>query len=74
MDQKQPAQTFRYGKIEAAIWENKTENGVLHKVTFNRRYKDGDEWKNTTSFGRDDLPLIAKLVNKAHSWIYGQSK
>ena len=26
------------------------------------------------SFGRDDLLLIAKVANQAHTWIYAQSK
>lgn len=69
----QPVQTYRYGKIKAAIWANETEHGTMYKVTFLRLYKDGDQWKNATSFGRDDLPLIAKLAHKAHSWIYEQS-
>jgi hypothetical protein len=71
--QTQPVQTFRYGKIKAAIWANETEHGIMYKVTFLRSYKDGDQWKNAISFGRDDLPLVAKLANKAHSWIYEQS-
>jgi len=75
MEQKQqPVQKFRYGKVEAVIWANETDKGVIHKVTFNRSYKDGEEWKTATSFGRDDLPLVAKLANKAHSWIFEQSK
>lgn len=71
---QQPVQKFRYGNIEAVIWANETDNGVIHKVTFNRSYKDGEAWKTATSFGRDDLPLVAKLANKVHSWIYEQSK
>lgn len=73
MEQKQkPVQTFRYGLVEAVIWANETEHGVMHKVVLNRLYKDGEEWKHTTSFGRDDLPLVVKLADKAHTWIYEQ--
>lgn len=72
--QTQPVQTFRYGKIKAAIWANETEKGVMYRVTFIRSYKDGDQWKTATSFGRDDMPLIAKLSHKAHSWIFEQSR
>jgi hypothetical protein len=39
-------------------------------VTISRSYKDGDDWKETTSFGRDDLPLVAKAVDMAHTWIF----
>jgi hypothetical protein len=58
------------GRIRAAIWENETQNGPRHNVTISRLYKDGDDWKNSTSFGRDDLPLVEKVAALAHAWIY----
>ena len=65
-----PVQEIRMGRVRAAIWENETQNGTRHNVTLSRLYKDGDEWKDSTSFGRDDLPLVAKVADSAHSWIY----
>ena len=47
-----PVREVRLGRIRAAIWENETQNGTRHNVTFSRLYKDGDEWKDSTSFGR----------------------
>ena len=44
-------------------------NMAAHNVTFERSYKDGEEWKTTTSFGRDDLLTLAKVADLAHSWI-----
>jgi hypothetical protein len=70
---KRPVHEIRMGRIRAAIWPNQTESGVRHNVTISRLYKDGDEWKDTTSFGRDDLPLVAKVCDLAHTWIYNQS-
>ena len=35
--------------------------------------KLGEEWKQTDSFGRDDLPLLAKVIDLAHTWIFEQS-
>lgn len=68
-----PVHEVRVGRVRAAIWENDTQNGVRHNVTISRLYKEGDEWKDTTSFGRDDLPLVAKVTDLAHSWIFGVS-
>ena len=68
-----PVHEIRMGRIRAAIWQNQTDNVVRHNVTMSRLYKDGDDWKDTTSFGRDDLPLVAKVCDLAHSWIYSQS-
>ncbi len=65
-----PVHEVRLGRIRAAIWENETQNGTRHNVTLSRLYKDGEEWKDSTSFGRDDLPLVAKVSDMAHSWIF----
>jgi hypothetical protein len=65
-----PVHELRMGRIRAAIWENETQNGTRHNVTLSRLYKDGDNWKDTTSFGRDDLPVLAKVADMAHSWIF----
>ena len=70
---KRPVHELRLGRIRAAVWENSTQNGTRHNVTVSRLYKDGDDWKDSTSFGRDDLPLLAKVVDLAHSWIFEQS-
>jgi hypothetical protein len=58
------------GHIKAAVWKNETENGVRHNVTISRLYKDGDRWKDSTSFDREDLPLVAKVADMAHTWIF----
>ncbi len=67
---QQPVHEVRIGAVKATIWENETTAGVRHNVTLGRLYKEGDEWKQTESFGRDDLLLVAKVVDQAHSWIY----
>ena len=69
-----PTHEIRIGAIKAVIWANDTQNGTRHNVTFARLYKDGDEWKETTSFGRDDLLLLAKVADKSHSWIHEQGQ
>jgi hypothetical protein len=51
-----PVHEIRLGRIRAAIWRNDTENGTRHNVSLSRLYKDGDEWRDSTSFGREDLP------------------
>jgi hypothetical protein len=73
MTKQKPAHEIRFGRVKATIWANETDNGTRYNVTVNRLYKDGDEWKQTSSFGRDDLPLVAKVVDLAHVWIYEQA-
>lgn len=64
----------RLGAVKAAIWRNDTDKGVWFNVTFERIYKDGNEWQSTESFGRDDLLLVAKVADLAHSWIHEQGR
>ena len=74
-DAKQkPVHEIRMGRIKAAIWANETDNGTRHNVTITRLYKDGDEWKTSSSFGREELPLVAKIADMAHTWIYQQGQ
>jgi hypothetical protein len=73
MTKQKPTHEIRLGRVKAVIWANKTDRGTRHNVTVSRLYKDGDEWKQTSSFGRDDLPLVAKIVDLAHVWIYEQA-
>ena len=69
---QQPAHEIRMGAIKATIWENQTTVGTRHNVTVSRIYKDSDEWKQTESFGRDDLQLLGKVIDIAHTWIFQQ--
>ncbi|RIK77029.1 MAG: hypothetical protein DCC68_18245 [Planctomycetota bacterium] len=68
-----PVHEVRLGRIKAAIWENETQNGTRHNVKVTRLYKDGAEWKDSDSFGRDDLLVVAKVLDLAHSWIFQQA-
>ena len=72
-----PVQTIRYGSVRAAIWRNIVDNGnasrPLYCVTFSRSYRDGENnWKESSSFGADDLLLLAKAADEAHTWIARQ--
>jgi hypothetical protein len=74
MAKQKPIHEVRLGRIKAAVWENETQNGTRHNVTFTRLYKDGEQWKDSTSFGRDDLPLLAKVADMAHTWIFTENQ
>src|SRR5262245_10002927 len=71
---QKPVHEIRLGRIKAAIWANDTEAGVRHNTVISRLYKDGDNWKRSESFGRDDLPLVAKVADLAQTWIYQQGQ
>ena len=70
MSENKPVDEVRLGRIKAAIWENDTEAGAMHNVTLERTYRDGETWKSSQSFGRDDLLVVAKALDIAHTKIY----
>ena len=70
---QRPAHEIRLGRIKATIWANQGDNGTWYNVTLSRNYKDGDEWKSSNSFGRDELLTVAKAADLANSWIHEQN-
>ena len=72
MSKQKPTSELRIGKLKSAIWANESATGIRYNVTFSRLYKDGDGWKRSESFGRDDLLILAKIADQAHSVLYQQ--
>ena len=67
---RRPIHEIRMGRIKAAIWQNETDGVTRYNVTFGRLYKDAESWKQTESFGRDDLPVLSKVADQAHTFIF----
>ena len=71
MANPKPVAEVRIGRVKATVWPNETKEGrTKYNVTFSRLYRDGEKWKRTQSFGRNDLLLLAKVANLAHSRIF----
>ncbi len=79
---EQPARVIRIRNLRANIWANRFPSGqVTYTVTFDRLYREPDQtdehgevmkrgdWKHSQSFGRDDLLLLAKVADLAHTEI-----
>jgi hypothetical protein len=67
----QPLKRFRFGRISASIWENPSENGPNYTVQFQRAYMDeAKNFQYSDRFYREDLPLVAKVADLAHTFIY----
>ena len=67
-----PVRVFRTSGLSASVFCNQTKTkgqAPFYKVTLRRTYKDGNQFKNTTSFGRDDLPIAALLLQKSWGFI-----
>ena len=69
-EKKKYAAKFGSGRIKVVVWPNEDDDGeVWYNVTVTRGYKDGEKWNNSTSFSRDDLPVVRQLLDMAHFWI-----
>lgn len=65
-----PVKTIRLGRLKAAVWENGADQRTFFNVTFARTYLDEQkQWHDADSFGRDDLLLLGKLADQAHTFI-----
>ncbi|MEM8669253.1 MAG: hypothetical protein AAGG48_17150 [Planctomycetota bacterium] len=71
-----PIKRFAVGNgIRASVWKNDSKNnGSWLSVTITRTYRDGEEYKDTTSFRRDDLLFVAKAAELAFSWCLRQAE
>jgi len=74
MEKQKPVHQIRLGRIKAAIWSNDTDKGTRMNVTVSRLYKDGNAWKDSGSFGLDDLPMVAEVSRLAWLWIFEQAQ
>ncbi len=68
-----PVHTIRMGLVKASIWKNETKVGLRHQVTVCRLFRNGDVWQESPRFGRDDLPLVSKVMELSHEWIFFHS-
>lgn len=64
-----PEAEVRIGGVKAAIWRNETDKGPRYSVTFERVYKDGDTWGSSSSFSGDELLVLSKVADLAHTKI-----
>ena len=69
-EKTKPIDEIKIGSIVASIWKNESLSGSYFNVTVTRLYKDGDTWKRSDSFGREDLLLVGKVLDLSHTRIY----
>ncbi len=72
-ESKRPIHEIRIGSIKAAIWRHANPEGrERYSIRIARFYREGNQqagtWKSTDCFGRDDLLVVAKVADVAHSW------
>ena len=71
---KQPIHEIRRGLIIVRICRKRTRDGIRHTISVKRLFRNGDSWKESSRFGRDDIPLMRLVLDEAHTWIYRQQQ
>ena len=73
-----PTKVFRCGAVQAAIW---TDHRVIHdavvkihSIRITKNYRQGDEWKSTTTFTTEDLPKVAVVATEAYKFLQLRSE
>ncbi len=71
--QRKPEKVFRIGFVSASVFANDVDtDGVtrtIRSVSIQKRYKDGDEVKYTSSFNLAELPQALRVLNLAQAYI-----
>jgi hypothetical protein len=68
-----PAFEARLNHIRVSVWANSNNGKAWFNTVVTRRYRDGDEWKDSNSFsGLGDLALAAEGVRLAQDFIREQ--
>ena len=62
---ERPIDEVRFGRCKVVVWLNKTQNGDMLNFVPTRLYKDGEEWKESTSLGVAELLPMAEALREA---------
>lgn len=64
-----PVHEIRRGLIVVRVWRKRIKGNISYSVSVVRLFRNGDQWKESTRFGRDDIPLLRLVLDDAHTWI-----
>ena len=70
---KKPEKVFRIGYVSASVFahEIETDEGpiTIRSVSVQKRYKDGDDVKYTSSFNLAELPQAVRALQLAQGYV-----
>ena len=72
-----PCHKIRLAATKCSVWKRdiSAQTTPLYTATFTRLYVDAHgNWAESTSFGRDDLLVLAKVADAAHTWMCEQQQ
>jgi len=67
---RRPEYTAKVGNVEIAVWKNQGSAGEFFTASSPViRYKDGEQWKDGSSYGALDLLALAEAAHEASTKI-----
>ena len=74
---QKPIAKFSANGVSAALWENEINVGgrtkTILKASISRRYKDSSgQWKSSSSFSRNEVPLAILCLQQAFEKMVGE--
>lgn len=63
-----PIVELRRGMIKVRVWRRKSRRGGYSSSVV-RLFRNGDQWKESSRLGRDDLPVVRLLLDEAYEWM-----
>ena len=60
---------LRRGLIKVRIWRRRSRQGSRYSLSVVRLFRNGDQWKESTRLGRDDIPLVRLVLDEAYTWM-----
>ena len=78
MSNNKPIQTFKFGSLQGAVWENEvdrrqadgsTVTRTFETIDLSRRYTDKNgQWQDANSYSFQQLLLLRELIDDAIAW------
>jgi hypothetical protein len=67
-----PAYSIRLGALRGAVWANSANGNTYYTASLVRRYKDGDDYKETATFsGVADCLGVIEIARKCIDFMHG---
>lgn len=63
-----PILELRRGLIKVHVWRRRSRRGG-YSLNVVRLFRNGDQWKESSRLGRDDLPLVRLVLDEAYEWM-----
>lgn len=74
MASNKPEKVFRIGNVSASVFAHEIEGSkrTVRSVSVQKRFKDGDEVKYTSSFNLAELPTVIRVFHIAREYVESQ--